>query len=245
MLLSRRIPAVGQVTTMLRALSLIGLIWYAGASLAAELGVLARVMEGSVPLQRPAPDGRPVPVVTRVQSGDLYARLEKEATQGCTATMLALDDKAQRIAGTSTPKTMWLYLSTEEGGFARAGFWLREDGKERYLPDPFIDVVVDKGRIDDRGFEEIFAHEMGHIYLRRLLPTLRRVTRARRTEVHKSPRALREGLGPDLWLLAADTITINLNAADRRPAAAAWRRARRYGTSACKSPDCRTLHRCA
>jgi hypothetical protein len=157
---------------MLRALSLIGLIWFAGASLAAELGVLAPVMEGSVPLQRRAPDGRRVPVVTRVQSGDLYARLQKEATQGFTATMLALDDEAQRIAGISTPNTMWIYLSLEEGGFARAGFWLREDGRERYLPDPLIDVVVDKGSIDDGGFEEIFAHEMGHIYLRRLLPTL-------------------------------------------------------------------------
>jgi DNA uptake protein ComE-like DNA-binding protein len=137
-----------------------------------------------------------VPVVTRVRSGPLYEQLQKEAAQGFTATVLALDDLAQRKAGASAPGPTWLYLAEEDGGFARKGFWLRNlpDDRERradrdrrdrrqrddgtdpraeyYVGDPFVDLVVDADSVAKGDFEEIFAHEMGHVFLRRLLPRL-------------------------------------------------------------------------
>lgn len=141
-----------------------------GAS-AAELGVLAPVIESGQPLQRDDPQGRPVPVVVRVRSGELYDRLQREAAGGFTGTLLALDETAQRIAGRA-PGTTWLYLSTKDGGFARSGFWLREENRSRYVAEPFVDLVVTVESVRNGDFEEIFAHELGHVFLRRLLPRL-------------------------------------------------------------------------
>jgi DNA uptake protein ComE-like DNA-binding protein len=163
---------------------------------AEELGVITPVMGKDGPLMKADPRGQMVPVVTRLDSGALYELLQKEAAQGFTATVLALDDLAQRKAGASTPGPTWLYLATEDGGFARRGFWLRNlpDDRERradrerrdrrqrddgtdpraeyYVADLFVDLVVDEDSVAKGDFEEIFAHEMGHVFLRRLLPRL-------------------------------------------------------------------------
>ena len=141
-------------------------------ALAASLGLLAPVLEQGAPLSKPDASGRPVPVVTRLETGPLHDALQREAREGFTATMLALDAQAQRLAGAESPGTTWLYLSAEDGGFARRGFWLREAGGERYLDEPFVDLVVDADSVADGSFEEIFAHELGHVFLRRLLPGL-------------------------------------------------------------------------
>lgn len=142
------------------------------SAVAAELGVLAPVLENAQTLQKDDPEGRPVPVVTRLRSGELHDQLQKEAKEGFSGTMLALDEVAQRTAGATTLAPTWLYLSAEEGGFARQGFWLREGKAERFVADPFVDLVVDADSVKDGSFEEIFAHEMGHVFLRRLLPNL-------------------------------------------------------------------------
>ncbi|HEU4627416.1 MAG TPA: helix-hairpin-helix domain-containing protein [Steroidobacteraceae bacterium] len=166
---------------------------YIGAAPAAELGVLMPELSGGKAEQKADPHGAMVPVVTRLRSGPLYEQLQKEAVHGFTATMLALDEIAQHKAGAVTPSPTWLYLSTEEGGFARRGFWLREkhDGRdrresrdrpergevrepdsERFVDEPFVDLVVDAETVANGAFEEIFAHELGHVFLRRLLPKL-------------------------------------------------------------------------
>lgn len=139
---------------------------------AAELGVLAPVVQNGQPLQRADPQGRNVPVVTRVRDGALYEQLQREAREGFTSTVLALDELAQRRAGASTPSTTWLFLAIEDGGFARQGFWLREGTQERYVPQHYVDLVVDVETVRNGGFEETFAHEMGHVFLRRLFPRL-------------------------------------------------------------------------
>jgi hypothetical protein len=162
------------------ALSLLTVAAATDSARAAELGVLAPVMEQGQPLEKAGPHGIKFPVVTRVTHGPMFDLLQKEATQGCTALVLALDEIAQRRAAATTPTPTWLYLSEEDGGFARQGFWLREAGpgvdqraeKDRFVPDAFVDLVVDEETVGDGGFEEIFAHEMGHVFLRRLLPTL-------------------------------------------------------------------------
>ena len=152
--------------------TLAALLALCGTAQAAELGVLAPVLEKGAPLTKPGPADAPAPVVMRVTSGALYAALQKEARGGYTATTLALDELAQRKAGASRVVPTWLYLSLEEGGFPRDGFWLRETGADRYVADRFVDLVVDEASVADGSFEEIFAHEMGHIFLRRLLPNL-------------------------------------------------------------------------
>jgi len=138
----------------------------------AELGVLAPVLANGQPQTQADPAGHPAPVVTRVRSGELFEQVQHEARDGFLATVLALDESAQRIAGAKTPKPTWLYLSAEDGGFARRGFWLEEDGRRRFVDELFVDLVVDADTIADGGFEEIFSHEMGHVFLRRLMPGL-------------------------------------------------------------------------
>lgn len=139
---------------------------------AAELGVLAPVMDGDSVQTRPGPDKQPAPVVTEVKDGELYAALQKEAQDGFTATLLVMDERAQKTAGAKTPGPTWLFLAKEEGGFARRGFWLKDDKQERWVDAPFVDLVVDPASVADGSFEEIFAHELGHVFLRRLLPHL-------------------------------------------------------------------------
>jgi hypothetical protein len=139
---------------------------------AAELGVLAPLLVNGAPQTSPDANGQPAPVLERVREGELYDALQREAAHGFTGAMLALDEAAQRTAGAVSPRPTWLYLSLEDGGFARRGFWLSENGAERYVDEPFLDIVVDMGSIADGAFEELFAHEMGHVFLRRLLPKL-------------------------------------------------------------------------
>jgi hypothetical protein len=74
---------------------------------ATELGVLAPVVVDGQPVLKRDPKNREVPVVTRVTSGPLYEQLQKEAREGFTATVLALDELAQARSKTS-PVPTWL-----------------------------------------------------------------------------------------------------------------------------------------
>lgn len=149
------------------------LSWPASPALAADaLGVVAPVLEEGRVRERPDPAGRAVPVVRRVQDGDVHAAVQREAREGFTARMLELDALARGLAAPSRREPTWLYLSPEDGGFARHGFWLLGEDGERYVDAPYIDLVVDADSLADGSFEEVFAHEMGHVFLRRLLPSL-------------------------------------------------------------------------
>jgi hypothetical protein len=148
------------------------LIAFSTGAVAAELGVLAPVIQDKSVLMRAAPgSATPAPVVTRVREGRLYESLQRESAQGATAAVLALDELAMRIAGLPVTTT-WLYLSQEDGGFARHGFWLREGDAMRWVDEAMVDLVVDADSVADGSFEEIFAHELGHVMLRRLMPNL-------------------------------------------------------------------------
>jgi hypothetical protein len=164
---------------------------------AAELAVMAPVLENGKPVMKAAPGGTLVPVVTRVRDGELFDGLQREAATGFTSVVLELDQVAQRLTGASAARPTWLYLSVEDGGFARLGFWLRDDGREQFHPDPFVDLVVNAATVADGGFEEIFAHEMGHVFLRRLLPGLPVAGYSRTphlsTSITDYPTALDEG----------------------------------------------------
>jgi hypothetical protein len=63
--------------------------------------------------------------------------------------------KAQRLLGQELPQPTFLLMSAEEGGFARRGFWLMR-----------------RARDPEWHADSIFAHETGHVLLRRLLSGL-------------------------------------------------------------------------
>ncbi|HEY6972360.1 MAG TPA: helix-hairpin-helix domain-containing protein [Candidatus Angelobacter sp.] len=59
---------------------------------------------------------------------------------------------------------MYLLMSTEEGGFARFGFWLQDSsGKRRLVLAGYVDLVIRDGLSDG-----IFSHELGHLILKTL-----------------------------------------------------------------------------
>ncbi len=62
-----------------------------------------------------------------------------------------------------------LYLSNEDGGFARQGFWFKsKQDKPEYCDLLFVDMTVTINDINQGRFLEVFAHEMAHIFMRRL-----------------------------------------------------------------------------
>ncbi|GAB3027707.1 ComEA family DNA-binding protein [Bowmanella dokdonensis] len=86
-----------------------------------------------------------------------------------------LDGLAAQIAGNQEScaalqgKTL-LYLSDEDGGYARQGFWYRPANDEAVFCDAlFVDMTVSEQDLQNGSFLEVFAHEMGHVYLRRLM----------------------------------------------------------------------------
>jgi len=142
-------------------------------AMAGELGVLKPIIQDNDAVMRARPDGKGQAfVLEQVKQGKLYEALQHEAHQGFTRTMLALDSLAMQVAGEPQGQTSWLMLALEDGGFARCGFWLQEGGKQRWLNECMVDLVVDQDSIADGSFEEIYAHEIGHVFLRRLLPNL-------------------------------------------------------------------------
>lgn len=83
---------------------------------------------------------------------------------------LAEQNKSDSDEWRSFAEPLYLLLSSEEGGFARRGFWLEEaSGARRYVAAGYVDMVVDEDSVADGSFEEIFAHEMAHVVLRTLL----------------------------------------------------------------------------
>lgn len=154
------------------ALALGGTLGAAIAAAATLVAVTPVLVDGHARLQA-EPDGtRQVPVV-RVLSGELALALAREARSGATAFALELDAAAQALQGRKRPQPSYLLVSDEEGGFARQGLWLvRGAAAPEWHGDPYVNLAVDADSIADGSFEEIFAHEMGHVLLRRLLPGL-------------------------------------------------------------------------
>jgi DNA uptake protein ComE-like DNA-binding protein len=143
-------------------------------AVAAELVVLVPVTTGAQAAMRAGPKGEaPAPVLKRATNDSITKAIALEASRGATKFMLSLDEQAQKIAGVTAPVATYLLRSSEEGGFARHGFWLEGAGNSAiWHTDPYVDLVVDKQSIDDGSFEEGFAHEVGHVLLSRLIPRL-------------------------------------------------------------------------
>ena len=160
------------ISSLLRlAFSLVSLLAWNGWAHAASLGVLVPVRQGDEMASKVGAGGVAMPVLQLAPDSMLRRALVKESMRGTVAFALKLDEQAQRASDQGVQPT-WLMLTDEEGGFAKRGFWLREGGVDRFVDQPFVALVVDARSIADGSFEEIFAHELGHVLLRRLIPRL-------------------------------------------------------------------------
>jgi hypothetical protein len=153
------------------ALSLVVLFAWSGWAYPASLGVLVPVRQGEEIAGKVGAGGIAMPILQMAPDTMLRQALLKESVRGTVAFALKLDEQAQRAAGQAVQPT-WLMLTDEEGGFAKRGFWLRESGGDRFVDQPYVALVVDARSVADGSFEEIFAHELGHVLLRRLIPRL-------------------------------------------------------------------------
>lgn len=62
-----------------------------------------------------------------------------------------------------------LYLSNEDGGYARQGFnFSAKQGQAEFCDRLFVDMTVTETDLANGRFLEVFAHEMAHVFMRRL-----------------------------------------------------------------------------
>lgn len=141
--------------------------------------LLEPVMESAGQVRmRASPSGRRVPVARRATDTPLARLALEKLNQGLIAELPALDREARHASAidTACPATgpnLVIYFSAEDGGYARQGFYLADENSgEPFCNDYYIDLTVDPRSIDSGEFEEVLAHEWGHIMLRRILGSL-------------------------------------------------------------------------
>ncbi|HET6804982.1 MAG TPA: hypothetical protein VFH59_05995 [Frateuria sp.] len=125
-------------------------------------------------LEQKAPDGRLIPVA-RPYHGKLEAGVRAVLASGLVAKLPAIDAQAReasryRVDCPALGGGIAIYLSDEDGGFARKDLYVESTPGHRVLcRDYFVDITLDDASLEDGQFEEVLAHEYGHVLLRRLL----------------------------------------------------------------------------
>ncbi|MGQ5702345.1 hypothetical protein ACUJ46_09885 [Sandaracinobacteroides sp. A072] len=126
------------------------------------------------PLVRNEPDGTGWPVLKPASSTPVTEAARKILATGLSARISALDQAARKAAPIKAhcpalPEAVFILLSDEDGGYARHGFHLQgPDGRTSRCNDHFIDLTADEASIASGEFEEVLAHEWGHVLLRRM-----------------------------------------------------------------------------
>jgi len=128
----------------------------------------------------PAPDGHSYPVFQVAPQSKLVDEIKYTLDTSFAQQALRLDRYARSLILAKRREAhvaedeewltspMYLLMSTEEGGFARFGFWLQDGtGKRRLVLAGYVDLVVRDGLNDG-----IFAHELGHLILKTLSGSL-------------------------------------------------------------------------
>jgi hypothetical protein len=197
--------------------------------------ILVAITDDSAePVTQPGPDGRIRPVLRVAPSSSLTSGARKVFETPFIKELLELERYAkasqineltqQGMRGSDRYKELdcplYLLLSQEEGGFARKGFWLQgQDGRRRYVAAHYVDLVVDQAGMDRGDFEEIFAHELGHVILGILLGS---IPDGHSRNMHMSmtvtdyPTAFDEGYAEHFQPLVRDsTNNANLRGLDR------------------------------
>ena len=129
-------------------------------------------------IQATTPEGKAYPVFRPAEDFPFIQRVRGVLETSFAQQVVRLDRYARNLllrepgrAGEQRlTEPMYLLLSTEEGGFARYGFWLEDQrGGRRLVLAGYVDLVVGEEGIATGGLEEIFCHELGHLILRSLL----------------------------------------------------------------------------
>jgi hypothetical protein len=116
-----------------------------------------------------------VPVLKPTAPSETVAAVRQVLATGLAAKLPALDLVARKQAASKAqcaglPQALYLLLSAEDGGYARQGFYVAEaSGQTTLCQDHFIDLTADAASIASGEFEEVLAHEWGHVLLRRML----------------------------------------------------------------------------
>jgi hypothetical protein len=125
-----------------------------------------------------ATDGKSYPVFRVAAESKLVNGVRSELETSYAQEVLKLDRYARNLLIAKRETTvapldealiapMYLLMSTEEGGFARFGFWLEDaNGKRTLVRAGYVDLVVSENSVDTGDFEEIFSHELGHLILK-------------------------------------------------------------------------------
>lgn len=128
-------------------------------------------------VEQKAPDGHVVPVA-KPYHGKFEPRLRVVLDGGLVGKLPIIDAQARSASRYQVHCPVLgdgiaLYLSDEDGGFARKDLYVEtEPGHRAFCSDHFIDITLDDGSLEDGTFEEVLSHEYGHVLLRRLLGPL-------------------------------------------------------------------------
>lgn len=192
----------------------VALLVLAARGAAAETYILlesVRDASGKALMQADA-DGRVLPVLRRAADTSVAQAARRVLSDGFAARIPAIDAAARKAAKAKPhcpvlPEAVLVFLSDEDGGYARQRFYMADaSGKPVLCEDHFIDLTVDEASIASGEFEEVLAHEWGHVLLRRLLgpvpPTLSRKFHSARTTTD-AVTAFDEGLGIHLQPVSA------------------------------------------
>ncbi|MGC9973014.1 MAG: helix-hairpin-helix domain-containing protein [Bryobacteraceae bacterium] len=157
------------------------LIWGAPQRAATPCEVLVPLLDSrqSV-ITATAPEGKSYPVFRVATETKLVNGVRNELETSFAQQVLKLDRYARNLLiakreAAAAPldealtAPMYLLMSTEEGGFARFGFWLQDaTGKRKLVLAGYVDLVVGENSVDTGDLEEIFSHELGHLILKAL-----------------------------------------------------------------------------
>lgn len=188
-----------------------------------ELTILVAVTDSEQNLvSQIGPDGEHYPVLRLAPPSPLLDRIYAAAHTTFVSQAMRLHRYAQqlvlsqRVAGGSTdipsnravPAPIYLFLSDEEGGFARCGFWFQDERRERtFVPAGYINMVVSDVVLERGIFENTFVHELGHLTLRTLIgkvPPGPSRTMHQSMSVTDYPTALDEGWAEHFEVLVVD-----------------------------------------
>jgi hypothetical protein len=194
--------------------AVIAALLVAAAPAAAAPYLLLETVRGAdkQPLMKAAPDGAMLPVLRPAAPRPVVTQAQRVLASGIAARLPALDAAARaaavrKLRCPALPPSVFVLLSDEDGGFARHRFYVAdEDGRTSLCDDFYVDVTADEASIASGEFEEVLAHEWGHVLLRRMLgqvpPTPSRKFHSVRT-VTDPITAFDEGVGIHFQPLAA------------------------------------------
>lgn len=192
----------------------IALMALAARGAAAESFILlepARDAAGKALMQADA-GGALLPVLKRAAETPVTQQARGVLAGGFAARIPAIDAAARKVAKEkpkcpALPEAVYVYLSEEDGGYARQRFFVTDaSGKPVLCEDHFIDLTADEASIASGEFEEVLAHEWGHVLLRRVLGPVPQTPTRKFHSVRTSTDAVTafdEGLGAHLQPVTA------------------------------------------